>query len=500
MENTFRKATENLKMRHFLKAVCLTVIIMAGFAAARSQSQDLAPSGRNEYSIMTANVPAALLGNSYGGNVDANCRASSNTQGWNHSALQRGAMDRLVSGVFTGNLAFIEDGVCAVEEAFRHQRPDGGFEGTVSPSYGPDIFWMAWQNHALWVLQNSPYWDSVGVRPPGRNYGGGQFSARINALKPAMRNAMNFLMGARSTLVDLGNDANTPNRTLINGSAYLFATRLLEDVITTTECNNYRSEGKWWVDNGFNQSKTSGDGVLFRDFDGVAAEHGGYDTSYQGTTTWFFARLAIHFKMPTNNAWQRLEKGLRWLHMRVLPDGTIDCTYNTRSGPNNQSGDIKATNPKDLARGLWYPAGFLASVGRRAETSAAISAAQRFNPKGSVNGLPPIIFSTLSAAATAGRPFSYTILATNAGAGQRGNQTLGMWPAFTISVSGLPPGLSAGPVSFRKSTGSRVISGMPTVPGTYHVSVHAVGDYGESQVYTLVIRVNRKWISTPSRK
>lgn len=446
------------------------------FSAMAAVPQDLSPSGRNEYTIMTQSVSPNLRDNPNGGSVDANCRVGANQSGWSGSFNQRGAMDRLLAGIFSGNLAYIEDGVCAVEETFRHQQGDGSIDGL-----GKDIFWMSWQNHALWVLQQSPYWNSAGVRPADRNYGGGQFSARINALRPAMVSTMNYLANQSASL--RSSDANSPNRTMINAVAYMFGTLLLNGVASEENRAQWLSEGKWWIDNEFDQAKTSSYGVLFRDFDGIAAEHGGYDTGYNATTLWFFTKLAIHFNMPTADGWDRLEKGLRWLHMRILADGTVDCTFNTRSGPNNQVGDAKSTNMKELLRGLWYPAAFLASVGRTAETTPALEAAQRAGT--SVNGLPPKVFSPPVVNARVGQPLNHTVLATNAGA-----TSLSLAFSLTVNEGQLPPGLAVGPISFTKSTGHRTISGTPTAAGSYQVSVQAGNEYGSSPTQTLIINVS----------
>jgi hypothetical protein len=363
-----------------------------------------------------------------------------------------------------------------MEEVYRHQQTDGRIDGALK-----DIFWMAWQNHALWILQQSPYWNSVGVRPAGRNYGGGQFSTRVNALRPAMVSAMNHLATQTATIRSA--DINSPNRTIIDAAAFLFGNLLLNGTASGEERAQWFAEGKWWIDNAFNQGKTEGFGVLVRDFDGVVAEHGGYDTGYHATALWFFTKLAIHFNMPAEDGWDRLEKELHWLRLRVLPNGTIDCTYNTRSGPNNQEGAAKSTNIKELTRSLWYSAAFLTSVGRTAETAPALEAAQRVGT--SVNGLPPVIFSPLIINAQLGQPFSHTVMATNAGA-------TSLSPVFSLAVNEgqLPPGLDIGPLGYLKSTGYRTISGTPTATGTYSVTVQVSNEFGVGESRTLTINVN----------
>jgi hypothetical protein len=81
----------------------------------------------------------------------------------------------------------------------------------------------------------------------------------------------------------------------------------------------------------------------------------------------------------------------------------------------------------------------------------------------------PLITSPLSVNIDAGRPFTYTITAT------------GLQP-ITFSAANLPPGLTLSP------SGSGVISGTPTTPGQYQVTLTATNIAGQD-VETLVINV-----------
>lgn len=80
----------------------------------------------------------------------------------------------------------------------------------------------------------------------------------------------------------------------------------------------------------------------------------------------------------------------------------------------------------------------------------------------------PVINSPLTATGNEGSPFSYTVTATNS--------------PTSFNATPLPPGLS-----FNNSSG--VISGTPTIAGTYHVTMTAT-NAGGSDSETLVITVN----------
>jgi hypothetical protein len=174
-------------------------------------------------------------------------------------------------------------------------------------------------------------------------------------------------------------------------------------------------------------------------------------------------KLMIHFKNPTANASEKMRKAGHWLAKRILSDGTIDCTYNTRSGPNNIEGSPKTTDMKGLLRGLWYNHATL-------NNPEAHAAAER--ARTSMSGLPPTIFSSLTTTAIAGQTFRYKILATNAGANS-------MEDSFLITAENLPSGLGlATEQEFYKSTGTRDIYGVIAQEGEYYIKLNAQNLYG----------------------
>ncbi len=163
------------------------------------------------------------------------------------------------------------------------------------------------------------------------------------------------------------------------------------------------------------------------------------------------------------------------LEKRILDNGTVDCTDNTRSGPNNSSGDVKNTDNEMVRKSLLY----WAAMFNRPEGNAA---AARVGT--SVNGLPPVIFSNLTATATLGQSFSYTILTTNAGL-----KTLSS--SFSISIANLLTGLKvSSQFGFYKSTGTLTIFGTPQATGTFLIPITATNIHGKGKTVNLQLTVN----------
>lgn len=450
MNEWMRKASEGMWQ--------LIAIIVLSTANAHAQTQNLNPSGTNERSLIVARVPASLIQNSiYGGVPNANGYLGANTSGWQAALHQRGAMDLLTAGVFLNNQTYINDGVRAIEATYLNQQPNGAFGEPANLAPGSLAFWMGFQNHAVWVLKNSPYWST--------------YQNRINPLLPKMRLAMNYLMTSAAVNALRANDGNSPNRSLINANAYLFAYLLLNGTASTAERNAYRNEGKWWVDRNFNND------LLFRSADGIFKEGNGYDTGYQGTALWFMTKLQIHFISPTTGGNEKMAKAGVWLTKRIRQDSgnAVDCTYNTRSGPNNQSGDVKPTDAKSLKRGLWYHGAFA-----NRPTSVDAAAALPAVALSEINGLAPVIFSPLSINVAVGQPIAHTVMATNAGLDSLAG-------GFNITATGLPAGFSLSGLGFIKSTGTRTISGVLNAPQTVYVTLRANNAFGYSQTVTLRI-------------
>lgn len=413
------------------------------------------PSAVTELQLLKS-MPASTLHQTRGSRPDANGLVGLNQTGTFVANDQRGAMVLMEVGMVLGKNTDVADAWRAVEATYQRQTPAGDFglgkDGNAAYAMN---FWMAWSNHAILLLKHSKYEPA--------------YASRIAALEPKIEKAMDFLMLQSSKDKLHRDDELSPNRTLINANAYGFGYLLLKGVTSQAKLDAYLAESQVWVENEFVNDK------LYRTLDGVYTEKNGYDTSYQAVANWMFMQYLIHFPNPVPDAVSKAIRAGNWLEKRILSDGTVDCTYNTRSGPNNSSGDLKHTDKVTVMRSLLY----WAAMFNKPEGNAA---AARVGT--SVNGLPPVIFSDLKATAALGQPFSYTIMATNAGLDS-------LSPSFSISAYGLPPGLKVtSQYGFYKSTGTLTIVGKPQVSGTFPVTIRARNSYGNGKTATLQLTVN----------
>ena len=435
--------------------VSLIISISLGTISLTATSTAIPVSSVTELKLLQS-MPASILAQTRGERPNTNGLLGGNQTGTFVADLQRRAMDLMEVGIALRNDTDVADAWRAVEATYQRQTADGDFgTGTNGNAAYSMHFWLAWSNHAILLLKSSSY--------------GPAYASRIASLQPKIEKAMDFLMLQTSKDKLHQADNGSPNRTLINANAYGFGYLLLEGVTSKLKLDSYLTESQLWINNEFVSDK------LYRTLDGVYKEHNGYDTSYQAVANLMFLRYLIHFPDSVSDAVSKGISAGNWLEKRILDDSTVDCTDNTRSGPNNSSGDVKNTDNEMVRKSLLY----WAAMFNRPEGNAA---AARVGT--SVNGLPPVIFSNLTATATLGKLFSYTILATNAGL-----NTLSS--SFSISIANLPTGLKVGSqLDFYKSTGTLMIFGTPQTSGTFLIPLTATNNYGKGKTVNLQLTVN----------
>ena len=389
----------------------------------------------------------------------AQCQASGDEEGLvgsNRTGVfvadeQREAMDGLVAGLVLKHDDYVERCWRAVTATYDRQTPEGDFTGKGGSSHMR--FWMAWSNHALHLLANSPRYGS-------------RYQGAIQALLPKVQRAMDYLTQYGPT--QLSNDYKSPNRTMIIATAYELGARLLEGYSDPTRIQRYLAEAHRWIDNEFVNEK------LFRVADGVFKENGGYDTSYQGVATRFYYYCLIQDPGCTADAFQKGEKAGAFLSERFFPGGVIDCTYNTRSGLGNVEGSHKKTDRRSCRFALLYYAALFTHP-------EALTIARDMSEEN--NGLPPVLINPRTATGSVGVPFSLSLDFTNAG-------LIALDPRFTIEAANLPPGLAIDPhCDFIPSTGCATIKGTPSTPGSFQVKVIAQNQFGVSTPFFITLEV-----------
>jgi hypothetical protein len=380
--------------------------------------------------------------------IVAQCQASPDQNGLvgnNRTGIfvaddQREAMDGLIAGLVLKHDDYVEHCWRAVTATYDRQTPEGDFTGKRGSSHMR--FWMAWSNHALYLFAQSPRYGPF-------------YKKAIQALLPKVQRAMDYL--TQYGPVQLSNDYKSPNRTLIIATAYELGARLLEGYSDPERIKRYLAEAHRWIDNEFVNQK------LFRVADGVFKENGGYDTSYQGVATRFYYYCLLQDAECTPDALAIGEKAGVFLSKRFLPEGTVDCTYNTRSGQGNVEGSRKKTDLRSCRFALLYYAALY-------DRPEALNFLRDLRIE--KNELPPTLLAPLSVKASHGISLSLPLSFTNAG-------LTSLDPAFKVVADDLPPGLALdSQFGFSQSTGFATIEGTPREPGSFQVKIRAENRFG----------------------
>jgi len=450
-------------MKHLVKVTYLGIVILLLCFSIRafSQSKDWNRTNANEYQLIKSIVPEGIIDSTvYGatsfptgpGLVGSNAKAGYFVNADN----QRGGMDALCAGIFSDNPDWVLEGVGVIQTTYKYQNSNGTFPG------GSSLFWLSWSSHAIVVLYQSPYWE--------------KYKDSILPLLPKIEKELDALILNRDTVHSGHGDYESPNRSLVNAGAYLFAYVILNDILKTTPQNKldkYLKHGKSWVDNVFKNDHN------YRSRDGIFMEHDGYDTGYQGTALWAMMRILIHFKNPVDDCYLKMQKSAQWLALRIRTDSITDCTYNTRSGPNfyyqqtHPGTADKGTDYKSVTKGLWYAA---ATLNQPFYYKQARLCRSKNN---SINGLTPVLFSDTIAYGKTGEPFNFDILITNSG--QNGITN------FNTTISELPSGISSNAPEFLRSGVALRLKGTPLVAGEYKLRIKASNEFGDGKPMSMTI-------------
>ena len=365
---------------------------------------------------------------------------------------QREAMDGLVVGIVLKHDSYVERCWRAVTATYDRQTPEGDFSGKRGSSHMR--FWMAWSNHALYLLTKSQRY-------------GPRYQDALHTLLPKVQRAVDYL--AQYGPSQLSNDYKSPNRTLIIATAYELGARLLDGYSDPARIKRYLAEAHRWIDNEFVNQK------LFREADGVFKENGGYDTSYQGVAARFYYYCLIQEPQCTPQGLQKGEKAGTFLSKRFLPGGLIDCTYNLRSGLGNAEASHKKTDQRSCRLALLY----YSVLFNHPEVLSAVREMSEEN-----NGLPPVLISPRSASGAVGTLLTLSLGFTNGG-------LYALDPRFSVEVADLPPGLALEPnYDFTQSTAFATIKGTPSQPGSFQLKVTPQNQFGVNTPFFITLEVH----------
>jgi hypothetical protein len=266
---------------------------------------------------MLRRMPSTLLDHS-GTVPNAEGLVGYNRDGFKASSFQRGATVKLALAAARGDEKTADACWRAVDVAFAHQTESGDF-GDPAESVA---FWLCELNRALLVIQQSPL--------------AGHFKDRIDALKPKIAKAAQWLTGERERLQR--EDRAAPNRLFFDAEAFRFAGLLLGD-------ETLDKIGRDFLEQGMN---------LYRPEDGVFLEHNGADSSYQAVNLLRLQEIVLHF--PDRQIEEAIAKGVQWELSRIAADGAVSTEGNTRVHPGGEKfqGQEKQVNVGEVSLALLY--------------------------------------------------------------------------------------------------------------------------------------------------
>jgi hypothetical protein len=218
---------------------------------------------------------------------------------------QKVGMDAIIAGIYKNNQEAIQRGLKILKWGFDQEQPDGSY--TTNDSYHTVAYFLATASRAVLHLENSSYKSS--------------YMKEIAALKISIDRTVTWLTNKEIEEVGLKKDAPYTHRYYMNAVAIGFSGILLnrKDLI-------HRSQDL------INQ------GLQKQNKDGANPEKEGTDTSYHSLGLFF----AAQYYSVVADAEMRKKlvvmgtNGSNWLASKILPNGDVDSSLNTRTGNNGE--------------------------------------------------------------------------------------------------------------------------------------------------------------------
>lgn len=234
---------------------------------------------------------------------------------------QRYGADAICAGIAQRDPAAIDRGLKGLRWGFERQQPDGSFD--CQDAFHSTSFFVEAAARACLLLGASQY--------------GNQYASQMDEMKPRILRAALWM--TQPGVEEQGKKRNIP----FTHRRYLVAAALGETGIL---CGNQSL-----IDHSKSYIR---EGIALQQPDGVNPEKGGFDCSYQAAGLYYgecYYDLVADQEMKAALR-PMLEKGFGWLRSRVLPDGTMDVSGNTRVGGGQEQG--RNAVPKKINYGIIY--------------------------------------------------------------------------------------------------------------------------------------------------
>lgn len=224
---------------------------------------------------------------------------------------QKEGRNFITAGLACGNKDSVRWGLKILAWGFSRMEPDGEFKHP--DCYHSASFLVEAAAHSILLLEASPWRD--------------EFAGETNAIKPKLLAAARWMVRPDIDALNWPDDNNYPR---IFGERR-YAHRRFLDAAALGETglifhdDALLKKSVWLIRNG----------IALQHADGVNPERGGHDTSYQALGLLYACR---YYQIVADEAMRAemqgmLDRGFEWMLGRVRPDGSIDATGNTRTGP-----------------------------------------------------------------------------------------------------------------------------------------------------------------------
>jgi hypothetical protein len=241
---------------------------------------------------------------------------------------QRYGSDAVCAGIAKGDTAAIERGLKILRWGFEQQQPDGSFN--CPDTFHSTSFFVEAAAHACLLLNASPY--------------ASKYASEVDWMKPHILKAALWM--TQPALEGPGKAHNAP----YTHRRYLVAAALGETGVLGQN-QSLIEKSKSYIR----------EGISLQDPSGYNPEKGGFDVSYHAVGLYYAERYydIVADSEIKEQLRSMLTKGYAWLRSRVLPDGTIDVSGDTRTGAGQErgrTGALKTVNYGYAYRGFyhWY--------------------------------------------------------------------------------------------------------------------------------------------------
>ena len=324
--------------------------IMVGSAylliASAANAESTRPLVLREYDLLRSFPPGRLAALSAGDKPDTQGFTGSNraAHSWHGAGAQRGSCRAVIAAVVADDLEAADDAWRGIDTTFAHQLPDGGFDAVAlysghAAAVETAYFFLQELGRAILVIRESPH--------------EAHFHARLVGLEPKLRRACAYILAGYDTIIP--KVGHTVNRVIIAAKAFGTCGVVLHDARLIAASHQLITHA-----------------LTLRDRDGVFIERGGRDSSYNVVSILFGQILALHVPLPELEA--ALPAAVAWQLTRILPNGAVDVSNNTRTGVGKESdpftGQAKGVNYTEVIYALTL-------YGLIHQDAAALAAADR---------------------------------------------------------------------------------------------------------------------------